>query len=254
MLRLAVDRKRLSRLSTVLEEELGHALAFAVERGKIAANNGEAKTRIGMDFIEPGLSAPISFGSLDLALRDYRTALDQAIRETLAMSGLGPDQIGLHVAVRQGAGPKLGRGEMVMVQVAEQRRHRLGLRARQARTAEHQADALHCTTNGVMGDRVRRPVHESTALHWTVASTDARSRSAPCRERRVESGRRTPAFRAPIWRRTVRPVPRAASPHLLGRLRRRSSAARRLVGHAVGGDSRLALHGGGQAAAQRAGD
>lgn len=99
MLRLAVDRKRLERLATVLSEELGHELAFAVERGKIAANSGEAKTRIAMEFVEPGLSAPISFGSLDLALRDYRMALDQAIRETLRLSGLGADQIGAVILV-----------------------------------------------------------------------------------------------------------------------------------------------------------
>ncbi|WP_112311750.1 Hsp70 family protein [Pseudogemmobacter bohemicus] len=99
MLRLAVDRKRLARLATVLEEELGHELAFAVERGKIAANNGEAKTRIGMGFIEPALSAPISWGSLDLALRDHRSALDLAIRETLQLSGLDADKIGAVILV-----------------------------------------------------------------------------------------------------------------------------------------------------------
>ncbi|NPD17089.1 Hsp70 family protein [Xinfangfangia sp. D13-10-4-6] len=99
MLRVAVDRKRLSRLSTVLEEELGHEMAFAVEHGKIAANNGEAKTRIEMGYVEPGLSAPISPGSLDLALRDHREALRIAIQETLQLAGLGADEIGAVILV-----------------------------------------------------------------------------------------------------------------------------------------------------------
>ena len=99
MLRLAVDRKRLARLSTVLEEELGHELACAGEHGKSAANSGEAKTRIAMGFVEPDLSAPISPGSLDLALRDHRDALAEAIRETLRLAGLAPGEIGAVILV-----------------------------------------------------------------------------------------------------------------------------------------------------------
>lgn len=99
MLRVAVDAKRLSRLVTLLEEELGHELAFSVERGKIEANTGLAKCRIDMSFIEPGLSAPISYGSLDLALQNYRHALRAAISETLRLAGIPAGQIGTVVLV-----------------------------------------------------------------------------------------------------------------------------------------------------------
>ena len=43
MARLATDPARMRRLVRVLEEELGHELAFAVERGKIAANEDAAR-------------------------------------------------------------------------------------------------------------------------------------------------------------------------------------------------------------------
>ena len=43
MARLATDPARMERLVRVLEEELGHELAFAVERGKIAANEDAAR-------------------------------------------------------------------------------------------------------------------------------------------------------------------------------------------------------------------
>ena len=99
MLRVAVDAKRLKRLLTVLEEELGHELAFSVERGKIEANTGLPKCRIDMGFIEPGLSAPISYGSLDLALQNYRHGLRAAITESLRLAGTPADQIGAVVLV-----------------------------------------------------------------------------------------------------------------------------------------------------------
>jgi len=46
MLGLAQSPDRLGRLASVLEHELGHELAFAVERGKIAANSGATDVAI----------------------------------------------------------------------------------------------------------------------------------------------------------------------------------------------------------------
>lgn len=99
MARLAVDPARLNRLSTVLEDELGHDLAFAVERGKIAANGGQGDSRIAMGLIEPGLAARVTPDSLDAALAAHRGELWQAAHETLRMAGTAPSEIGAIVLV-----------------------------------------------------------------------------------------------------------------------------------------------------------
>ncbi|MDQ1901343.1 Hsp70 family protein [Paracoccus sp. WLY502] len=93
MARLAVEPERLDRLVTVLTDELGHDLAFAVERGKIAANRGD-DTRIGMGFIQPRLAAPICRDSLDRALQGHRAEMEQAVTETLARAGVLASDIG----------------------------------------------------------------------------------------------------------------------------------------------------------------
>lgn len=98
MARLAVEPARMGRLAAVLEHELGHELAFAVERGKIAANAGE-EAGIGMGFIERGLAAAVTPASLDDALRGYGAELRTAAEETLARAGLGPERIGSVILV-----------------------------------------------------------------------------------------------------------------------------------------------------------
>lgn len=98
MARLAVEPERMGRLAAVLEHELGHELAFAVERGKIAANAG-AEAGIGMGFIERGLAAAVTPASLDEALRGYGAELRAAAEETLARAGLGPERIGSVILV-----------------------------------------------------------------------------------------------------------------------------------------------------------
>lgn len=96
--RLVLQPERLARLVDVLEHELGHELAFAVERGKIAANGG-GDARIGMGFIEPGLSAPLSAEALQAALQDCRDDLSVAITETLALAQVPAGQIGSVILV-----------------------------------------------------------------------------------------------------------------------------------------------------------
>ncbi|VDS07805.1 Chaperone protein DnaK [Paracoccus haematequi] len=93
MARLAVDPARMERLVTVLTDELGHDLAFAVERGKIAANGGD-EARIGMGFIQPRLAAPIDARSLADALQGFRADLHGAIAETLSRAGVAAGGIG----------------------------------------------------------------------------------------------------------------------------------------------------------------
>ncbi|SNR33069.1 Hsp70 family protein [Paracoccus sediminis] len=92
MARLAVEPRRLIRLATVLADELGHELAFAVERGKIVANDG-AGARIGMGFVEPRLEAAITEASLADALRPFGRALEDALGETLDRAGVGAGSI-----------------------------------------------------------------------------------------------------------------------------------------------------------------
>jgi hypothetical chaperone protein len=90
MARMAVDATALARFRRVLDEELGHGLAFAVERGKIAANIGGGPGRIEMDEVEPGLAAAVSADSLDAALARHRAALREAAAETFALAGCAP--------------------------------------------------------------------------------------------------------------------------------------------------------------------
>ena len=94
MARMAVDRASLARFRTVIEDETGHDLAFAVERGKIAANGPDGAGRILMSEIEPGLSALVTAASLDQALASYREGLRQAMSETIALAGVAPASIG----------------------------------------------------------------------------------------------------------------------------------------------------------------
>ena len=99
MVRLAVEPDRLRRLGVVLEEELGHELAFAVERGKIAANAPSGQDWIQMAFIARGLSVPISRDSLDGALGQARMQLADAVSETARVAGVAPAQVGRVVLV-----------------------------------------------------------------------------------------------------------------------------------------------------------
>jgi hypothetical chaperone protein len=93
MARLAADPTRMKRLVRVLEEELGHELAFSVERGKIAVNEGAPAAGIAMEFIEPGLSAPLSSESLHHAMRGFGADLRRAAVDTMALAGLRAEEI-----------------------------------------------------------------------------------------------------------------------------------------------------------------
>lgn len=99
MTRLATDRRAMERLATVLEDELGHDLAFAVEAGKIDANGTRGEGRIAMGLIEKGLTAPVTGESLNTALERHRAPLRAAAAETLEMAGVAPERVGTVVLV-----------------------------------------------------------------------------------------------------------------------------------------------------------
>lgn len=94
----AVERDKLARLVEVIEAELGHDVAFAVEAGKIAANGG-ATSEIDLSLVEKGLSATLTPEDLTRALAGFQAELVEAISETLTQAGLAPEAVGAVVYV-----------------------------------------------------------------------------------------------------------------------------------------------------------
>ena len=94
MVRLAQEPEKLARLATVLEDELGHELAFATERGKIAANGLQDDPRIMLDAIQRGLSAPLTVQGMADSLARHGEQLSEGAQVTLQMAGLRADQVG----------------------------------------------------------------------------------------------------------------------------------------------------------------
>lgn len=86
----AVDPVALRRLQSVVTNQLGHDLAFAVEAGKIAANAAAPQAAIDMGMIERGLTAALRKGDLSVALAPARAALGHAIRDTLFRARVDP--------------------------------------------------------------------------------------------------------------------------------------------------------------------
>ncbi len=91
--RLAERPEMLRRLSTVLRDELGHEIAFAVEAGKIAANKGTGPARIDLNPIEPDLFAALSPDDLVASLERFGDALKAGARETCTSAGLAPYRV-----------------------------------------------------------------------------------------------------------------------------------------------------------------
>lgn len=93
MIRLAVEPEKISRFGKVIELELGHELAFAVERCKISVNaNGKADD-IAMDFIEAGLSQTVSPENLAAAIAGNRSHLRDAAMKTLEIADIDPNAV-----------------------------------------------------------------------------------------------------------------------------------------------------------------
>ena len=93
MARLACEPEKMDRLSIVLADELGHELAFAVERGKIAANAGGAEPGIALDRIEQGLMCALPSSELALILAPLAQKLRVGAQETLQIAGLNPAHV-----------------------------------------------------------------------------------------------------------------------------------------------------------------
>lgn len=93
MAKLAVEPDKLSRLDYVLEHELGHEMAFAVERGKIAANSGDPDAIIDLAIIEKGLTIGLAPDVMGLVLHSHASALADTAEQTLKRANLSSDQV-----------------------------------------------------------------------------------------------------------------------------------------------------------------
>jgi hypothetical chaperone protein len=96
----AVEPQKLNRLVSVLEDELGHDLAFAVERGKIQTNGVSgaseekgADPRIDLRILERGLSAPLSPDLMQQSLAKMMTQIAESAAETLEAADVAPSRI-----------------------------------------------------------------------------------------------------------------------------------------------------------------
>ncbi|WP_099827611.1 Hsp70 family protein [Oceaniglobus indicus] len=89
--RLAVDPRPFSRLGDVLENHMGHDIAFAVERGKIAANGGRGRVALGA--VERGLAVDLTREGLNDSLRDHADTIGACARLTCDAAGIAPDDI-----------------------------------------------------------------------------------------------------------------------------------------------------------------
>jgi hypothetical chaperone protein len=98
--KLGVDPALFARLQTVLDMELGHDIAFAVEAGKIRLNAPDLdQTAIDLRVVAPDLWAQTSKEAMVAALADHTAAIKACAVETLAQGGIAPEAIGKIVFV-----------------------------------------------------------------------------------------------------------------------------------------------------------
>lgn len=98
--KLGVQPNLFKRLSDVLELELGHDIAFAVEAGKIALNAaGADQAEIDLNVIEKALAPRLTGGDLMMDLAEHATAIHAAASHTLTLADLTADDIGQIVLV-----------------------------------------------------------------------------------------------------------------------------------------------------------
>ncbi|APX12872.1 Hsp70 family protein [Tateyamaria omphalii] len=93
MVQMAEDRDRMARLGAVLENELGHDVAFAVEQGKIDANSGRTDAVIALGEVARGLKAALPCDALRGILDPHAAALRKGVAETLEMAQVGADRV-----------------------------------------------------------------------------------------------------------------------------------------------------------------
>lgn len=90
----AVRPELLNRLVRVLEDMLGHDVAFAVEAAKIAANDGaHAVPEIDLSMVETGLRLPLYPVAMAATLAQMAERIGEAAEVTLAQAGVERDAV-----------------------------------------------------------------------------------------------------------------------------------------------------------------
>ena len=90
--RLAAEPAKTARLLTVLNKQLGHRIAFAVEAGKIELTERE-RTHIALQFIDAGLSVDAARTGFDEAIASELTRLRLAVWNCLALADVEAERI-----------------------------------------------------------------------------------------------------------------------------------------------------------------
>lgn len=92
--KFAVHPKRLGRLVKVLDQELGHDLAFAVEAGKIMANTpGVTDPVVKVGMLKPGATLPLPADWMTARLSPLAQEIGTAAEDVLTTAGVAPPQV-----------------------------------------------------------------------------------------------------------------------------------------------------------------
>ncbi len=136
LLKYAEHPKRLARLVKVLDEELGHDLAFAVEAGKIRANEaeGEAEPVIDVSMLKPRATLPLPRDWLRKRLDPLAQQIGMAAQTTLQKAEIDPAAVDRLIFV----------GGSSLMQVVE-----AALRERFPRAELHRGAALTAIVEGL---------------------------------------------------------------------------------------------------------
>lgn len=93
--KLGIDPVLFGRLETVLEMELGHDIAFAVEAGKIQINKPDVSDAgIDLRVVEKHLWSRFTKAAMGTVLENHATRIRACAAETLVMADVTPDRIG----------------------------------------------------------------------------------------------------------------------------------------------------------------
>ncbi|NMM91163.1 heat-shock protein [Rhodococcus sp. SRB_17] len=82
-----------ARLMAVLQQRLGHRVADAVERGKIAVSQHGADTTLALDWVEPGLAALLTPAHLAQHLDALLGKVVECAAACLQLAGLAPQRV-----------------------------------------------------------------------------------------------------------------------------------------------------------------
>ena len=95
LVKYAVEPELLNRLARVLEDELGHDMAFAVEAGKIAANDPDASAppQIDLKIVERGLTVPLPQAMMATTLSGMSTEVAQVATDLAAQAEVETDAV-----------------------------------------------------------------------------------------------------------------------------------------------------------------